>query len=121
MDEVWRDRDYQLSLGNMIPTSTTNSFLFAVLHSGGTWNLKNHHDEKLDSMIVEQAVETDPVKRRELVKDIQRHILEAAYMFSPATGAVGTGARWVLSPNLRGFYPNTAASEYFYWARTWVE
>ena len=42
-------------------------------------------------------------------------------MFSPATGTVGTGARWVLSPNLRGFYPNTAASEYFYWARTWVE
>jgi len=121
VDEVWRDRDYQLSLGNMIPTSTTNSFLFAVLHSQGTWNIKDNHDEKLNGMIAEQAVETDPVRRREIVKEIQRHILEVAYMFSPATGTIGTGARWALSPNVRGFYPNTAASEYIYWARTWVE
>ena len=72
-------------------------------------------------MIDAQAIETDPAARREQVKDIQRYILDQAYIFSPVTGSVTEGARWVFRPGVKGFYPNTSASEYSFWAKTWVE
>ena len=46
-DEVWRDKDYQLSIGELQPASTTNSFLFAILHSEGSWNVLAHSDSRL--------------------------------------------------------------------------
>lgn len=55
--------------------------------------------------------------RSQLLGDIQRHLLEQAYLFSPVSG----GARWVMAEEVKGFYPNTAASEYFYWAKAWLE
>ena len=120
-DRVWRDKDYQLSAGELPPTTTTNSFLFAILHSLGSSNVSDHSDAQLDAMIDRQAVEPSSAERSDLIRGIQRHVLEQAYLFSPATGPVTEGARWVFGPKVRGFYPNTAASEYFFWAKTWVE
>ena len=76
-----------------------------------------HSDSQLDAMIHNQAVQSDSARRRELVRDIQLYLLEQAYLFSPVTG----GIMWVSAPQVKGFYPNTAASEYFYWAKAWVE
>jgi len=121
-ETVWRDRSYQLSVGQLPPTSTTNSFLFAILHgTQGRWNILAHSDRRLDEMIVNQAVESSSTRRKELVREIQRYLLEQAYLFSPVTGPVAEGARWVFGPRLKGFYPNIAASEYFFWAKTWLE
>ena len=117
-EQVWRDKKYQLSIGQLPPTSTTNRFLFSVLHSASVGgNVVAHSDSQLDAMIVGQAVETDSVARRALVRRIQQHLLDQAYLFSPVTG----GVRWVYGPRVKGFYPNTAASEYFYWTKTWLE
>ena len=117
-DRVWRDKKYQLSLGVLPPTTTINGFLFPVLHGkSGRWNLLAHSDSQLDAMIDQQALEYDPSKRRDLLRQIQSHLLEQAYLFSPVSGS----SRWVFASNVRGFYPNTAVSEYGYWARTWVE
>ena len=114
---VWQERSYQLAVGELPPTSTTNSFLFAILHSRGSWNVLAHSDDRLDVMIEQQGAERDPITRRDMALDIQRYLLEQAYVFSPVTG----GARWVFSPALKGFYPNTSASEYVYWAKAWLE
>lgn len=117
-DTVWRDKAYQLSVGVLPPTSTTNSFLFAILHATfGRWNVINHSDLLLDSFIQAQAVEDNPEFRAEVMRELQEYILDQAYMFSPVT----SGSRWVFRPEVRGFHPNTAASEYFYWAKTWLE
>ncbi|PKB80657.1 MAG: hypothetical protein BZY88_08410 [SAR202 cluster bacterium Io17-Chloro-G9] len=114
---VNENKDYQLALGVVPPTSTTNSFLFALLHSAGRWNLAEHQDNVLDAMIERQAVELDPVRRRDQIREIQRYVLDQAYLFSPITGST----RWVFDPDLRGFHPNTAISEYIYWSRTWLD
>ena len=117
-DRVWRDKVYQLSIGELPPTATINGFLFSVLHSASAQgNVVAHSDIELDKMIVEQAVERDSAKRRELVRNLQQYLVEQAYLFSPVT----RGARWVSLPKVKGFYPNTSVSEYFYWAKTWVE
>ena len=121
-DKVLRDRDYQMALGVIPPATTTNSFLIPLVHgASGRRNIVAHDDTVLKDMIVRQAVELDRGKRRDLVREVQRYLLDQAYLFSPVTGSVGVGATWALSPKIRGFYPNTAASEYFYWAKTWRE
>ena len=116
-DIVLNQRDYQIALGVLPPTSTTNSFLMALLHSQGRWNISGHQDRELDAMIEGQASEFDPDKRGELLKEIQRRVLDQAYLFSPVTGAY----RWVFDPQVRGFHPNTALSEYLYWSRVWLD
>ena len=89
----------------------------ATLHSGGQWNLVGHSDEELDLFIEKQAVEPDRLRREEQVRELQRYILEKAYMFSPVTGPL----RWVYASKVKGFHPNTALSEYSYWASTWIQ
>ena len=109
-DIVWRDKDYQISIGVPPPLfTTTNRFLLGVLHSqvaGG--NLSAHADAQLDEMIARQAVELDPIRRGERVREIQRYLMEQAYLVSPATGNLGTGTTWVFNTSLKGFHPNTA-------------
>ena len=110
-------RDFQLAVGAVPPTSTTNSYLFGLLHSQGQWNLAGHDDSLLDSMIETQAAEFNDVARRDQLVEIQRRVLDQAYLFSPVTAA----SRWVFSSDLKGFEPNTALSEYNFWSRTWLD
>ncbi|MEC7749680.1 MAG: ABC transporter substrate-binding protein [Chloroflexota bacterium] len=110
-------REFQLAVGAVPPTSTTNSYLFGLLHSKGQWNLSGHEDKQLDSMIEAQAAEFDDTARRDRLVEIQRRVLEQAYLFSPVTSA----SRWVFSSDLMGFEPNTALSEYNFWSRTWLD
>ncbi len=110
-------KDFQLAVGAVPPTSTTNSYLFGLLHSQGQWNLAGHYDAQLDSMIETQAVEFNDAARRDQLVDIQRRVLDQAYLFSPVTAA----SRWVFSVDLKGFEPNTAFSEYNFWSRTWLD
>ncbi|MDA0262857.1 MAG: ABC transporter substrate-binding protein [Chloroflexi bacterium] len=110
-------REFQLAVGAAPPTSTTNSFLFGLLHSQGQWNMAGHQDTQLDSMIEVQAAEFDDSIRKGQLVEIQRRVLEQAYLFSPVTAA----SRWVFREDLKGFEPNTALSEYNFWSRAWLD
>ena len=110
-------RDYQMALGPLPATTATNGFLFSMLHSGGPGNIAGHRDYKLNAMIERQAGEFDPEQRREQLLDIQRYVLEQAYLFSP----VSSSYRWVFDWDLKGFYPNNSLSEYNHWSRVWLE
>ena len=116
-EAVLDHRDYELALGVLPPTSTTNSFLMALLHSEGRWNVTGHKDSVLDAMIQGQAAEFDPEQRKLQLVDIQRYVLDQAYLFTPIT----SGSRWVFNQDVKGFYPNNALSEYSYWSRVWLE
>ena len=111
------NRQYQIVLGPVPPHSTTNGYLFALLHSDGPGNIIGHQDAVLDRMIERQAAELNPARRQAQLKELQRHLLDQAYVFSPITGSY----RWVFDWNLKDFYPNTALSEYYYWAEVWLE
>ena len=111
------ERDYQLALGPLPPQPTANGYLYALLHSRGPGNVAGHKDAALDTLIERQAAELDPARRRELLRETQRRVMEQGYMFSPITGSY----RWVFDWNLKNFYPNTALGEYHYWAEAWLE
>ena len=110
------ERNYQIALGPMPPHPTTNGYLYSVLHSRGPGNVANHNDDVVNALIEAQAGELDPVKRQERLLDLQRRVLDQAYMFSPITGSY----RWVFDWRLTNFYPNTALSEYHYWTEAWL-
>lgn len=117
-EQVWQRKDYQLFVGPVPPTSSPNSYLFSTLHSGGQWNLLAHRDSALDELIEsQQELSFNSSERREAFQAIQRRLLDQAYMF----GLGANGTLWVLQDGVRGFYPNTALSEYSYWAKTWLE
>jgi len=115
--ETWPERDYRMLLAPLPPASTPNSYLFSVLHSHGRWNVSGHSDEVLDGMIEAQAVEANVNRRGELVRQLQRHLLEQAYLFMPVT-EVSVWAAW---PRVEGFHPNDALSEYSFWAKVTVQ
>ena len=86
-------------------------------HSQGQWNTTGHRDEVLDRLIEAQALQYDPLARKNLVQDIQRRALGSAYRFVPATSV----SIWTWWPRVQDFHPNFAGSEYAHWASVWVE
>ena len=115
--EVWLGGDYQMFVGPVPPVATPNGYLISVLHSQGQWNTAKYRDGALDSLIEAQAQELDPAERRRLVQEIQRHVLENAYRFMPATRV----SIWTWQPRVKNFYPNFAGFEYSHWSQVWVE
>ena len=115
-EEVWLGGDYSMFVGPTAPVATPNGYLLPVLHSRGQWNTTEHHNEVLDALIEGQAGEYDMAVRREAFLEIQRTALEQAYRFMPATRV----SVWTWWPRVQNFYPNFAGSEYFHWARVWV-
>ena len=110
-------REFEIAIGPIPPASTTNGFLFGLLHSRGQWNVAGHEDSGLDALIEQQAKEFDSERRKRGLAEIQRHVLEQGYLFSPVTAT----SRWVYNSDLRGFAPNTALSEYNFWSRVWLD
>ena len=116
-EEVWLGGDYQMFVGPMPPVSSPNGYLIPVLHGRGRWNTADFRDDDLDALIEAQSREFDPAERKALVQQIQRRVLENAYRVTPATPV----SIWAWWPTVRYFHPNFAASEYFYWARVWLD
>lgn len=116
-EEVWLGGDYQMFVGPIAPVTSSNGYLFPLLHGQGQWNTTEHQDTALDALIEAQAQEFDPQRRKELVMDIQRHALENAYRAMPAAQV----SIWARQPRVQNFYPNFAGFEYSHWARVWLE
>ena len=111
LTNVWRNRDFQVFVGPLPPTSTTNDFLLSLLHSQGQWNITGVVDAELDRLIGAQSVESDVQARGELVRQIQERVLSQGLLFMPAI----TIERWAYSTRVTGFHPNLAAGQGSFW------
>ena len=115
--DVWYGGNYAAFVGPIAPMTTPNMYLFSVLHSRGAWNTHSYRNPALDALIEEQAVTLDPLKRRGQVLEIQRYVMDKAIRFMPVTRV----SAWVWWPDVKDFYPNLTASEYFYLAKLRLE
>ncbi|MBI2873433.1 MAG: ABC transporter substrate-binding protein [Chloroflexi bacterium] len=115
-ERVWGRRDFQAVIGAVPPASTTNGFLLSMLHSQGQWSITGHGYQRLDQLVEEQAAEYDQARRGELVREVQSFVLDRGLLFMPAVSV----ERWAFWPQVGGFYPNLAGSEYSFWARVRV-
>ncbi len=116
-EKVWLGGGYQLMLGPPAPVTVPNGYLLPVLHSEGRWNTTEHSDDELDELLVSQAVETDPDRRAESIREIQRRVLDNAYRFMPAAMT----AIWTWNPRVNDFHPNFQAFEHHHWAKVWLD
>ena len=78
--------------------------------------MSGHGDEILNRLIEAQAIDKEVSERGTLIRDIQWRLLEEAYMAVLVT-EVSVWAAW---PEVEGFYPDDALSEYFFWAKVSV-
>ena len=69
----------------------------------------------LNRMVEDQAGEQDPLRRGEMLRDIQDLIMDLAFRYMPVT-LVNTIA---IRPELRGYYPSAIPYEYLYPAFAW--
>ncbi|MCL0044259.1 ABC transporter substrate-binding protein [Dehalococcoidia bacterium] len=110
-EKVWSQGSFQAFLGPMPPVHSPNAFLFSILHSEGSWSGTGYFDRELDRLIEEQSIAQN--KRSELMRNIQRYVMDKAILFMPVSGT----SLWVWHEQVAGFNPNFAGSEYFHWAR----
>ena len=116
-EKVWLGGDYQMSAGPTAPVAGPNGFLLPVLHSDGIWNTTGHRDKVLDALLETQAVSTDADLRSQAIREIRERVLLKAYRFMPAARV----AIWTWRTRVRDFHPNFAGSEYYHWARVWLD
>ena len=111
LTNVWRNHDFQVFVGPLPPTSTTNDFLLSMLHSQGQWNITGVVDAELDRLIGAQSVEGDVQARGVLIRQIQERVLSQGLLFMPAI----TIERWAYSTRVTGFHPNLAGGQGSFW------
>jgi len=113
----WKNRDYQMLIGPILPQSSLNGYLLSTLHSNGPWNTTHNVDTELDQLIKAQLVEYDNEIRQHLLQKIDVHLLEKGYRFMPATRK----SLWSWAENVSDFYPNFSTNEYSHWEKIWVQ
>jgi ABC-type transport system substrate-binding protein len=91
---IWgEERDYDVFVGPMPPTDTPSAFLSGLVHTEGAANVTGAGTAELDEIIETQAVELDPARRTELIKQAQTMMLDGAWFFM----AAGLSERWAYS------------------------
>ncbi len=102
------NHEFEILLGGSGRGSTTNADLDVRFHSGGSINIPDIRDAQLDTWIEQQASETDEDTRIDLLKRIQRRIIELAVP-SPIAAQNQIGA---YRPELKDWAPGLGGD---YW------
>lgn len=85
-------------------------YLSSNLHSKGSRNISKVNDPKLDQLIEAQSREINPEKRKAVLLDIQRMILDNMYVIS-VRGGTSTQLLW---PYVHNFSPSNDRAGRFY-------
>lgn len=72
----WPQKQYEIAVGPQTPFQEADEWLRTQYHTDGTRNWYGISDPELDEMIMEQTRIVDEDERIEMVRDIQRYILE---------------------------------------------
>jgi peptide/nickel transport system substrate-binding protein len=115
-DEVWTSGDFDIAVGAPPPIASTTGYLFAVHHSNGPWNTTGYVDAEIDRMIEAQAREYDPVKRRDLLVELQRRILAGSHRFIASTRTTN----WMWWDYVHDFHPATPRGNTDFLTRVWM-
>jgi len=111
--KVWIEKKYDISLGPKIPIDIPNSYLYGLLHSKGQYSINNHQIDYLDELI--ELQNSSNINREKHIIDIQRYILDQAFLFEPITDHVGL----LIGEKIENYNPgviNTRNSESWHWS-----
>ncbi|MFW6195264.1 MAG: ABC transporter substrate-binding protein [Chloroflexota bacterium] len=117
VSDYWRKGGYQILIGPQAPVDGLNDDLFSVYHSQGQWNTTGYHTDELDRLIERQAVEMEPSKRRDQLREIQTLTLEGAHRITVAARL----GYWLSQPYVHGFEPNIRRGDNHFLANVWID
>lgn len=115
-DNVWLQGEYDIFIGAPPPISSLSGQLFGIYHSAGPWNTTGFSSATLDELIEAQAIETNRVRRGELLLQIQDEIMNESQRFYPGTGV----EHWLWQPSVRDFVPDTSGASGDFLTRVWL-
>jgi ABC-type transport system substrate-binding protein len=103
-DKIWLRADTEFCVCNKPTFSGTNGELNVFYHSNGRFAApyKQLGDTQLDQLIEQQAAELDPERRRSILANVQRRVLETA-IATPVYSRTNTEA---VHPKLRDWKNN---------------
>jgi peptide/nickel transport system substrate-binding protein len=104
-----RTRDYFLDITPGPPglASDPDSILYPLFYPENAGNRGGVNDPDLTSLLVAQRRETDPDKRRAIVRQAVRRINEVPW----AVALYYPTSYWMWSPNVKNYFPNLAREE----------
>ena len=98
--------NYTLGLqGSFTIEADIDSWLFGATYSKSKYNYNGINDPRMDEMVQQQRRETDPAKRRELLRQIIRYMTENVYVIGIANSA--KYEFW--QPYLKNYRPNVGS------------
>src|SRR5205823_10904302 len=112
--------EFEMYLGTPLLVPSANADLLGRHHSKGNGNIFKFSDPQLDQMIERQAaLSRDPDVRKKLLQDIQRTIIDRAYLLTVQAGYTS----WILWPWVKDLYlPGvTGSAEYDQFTTVWLD
>ncbi len=95
-----------------------DDWLYPFFHSRGTKNVFRYLDPRLDALLEAQRREFDRERRRQLILDIQRYLLDNVLA---RLDYVTPTILWVAWPHYRNFRPSPFFGESFWLANAWLD
>ena len=108
----WNDRDFDLLIGPVPPSHTTNDFLYGLIHSEGEQNITGYKNPEMDRLIESQSKEMDADLRNVFLQKIQKMLMDDAVLFMP----VITTELWGFGPRVKGFNPSMPMGSGDFWS-----
>lgn len=108
----WNDRDFDLLIGPVPPSHTTNDFLYGLIHSQGEQNITGYKNSEMDRLIESQSKEMDADLRNHFLQKIQKMLMDDAVLFMP----VITTELWGFGPRVKDFNPSMPMGSGDFWS-----
>jgi peptide/nickel transport system substrate-binding protein len=111
--------EFLMYVGSISPQTSPNGDLYRRHHSTAPLNVFKLNDPKLDDLIDRQAVITkDPEARKKLLLDIQRFLIDQAYLLTLVSPASYSAAQ----SYVKELYPLSIVSdEYMHFEYAWMD
>ena len=108
----WNDRDFDFLIGPVPPSHTTNDFLYGLIHSQGEQNITGYKNSEMDHLIEMQSKEMDADLRNHFLQKIQKMLMDDAVLFMP----VITTELWGFGPRVQDFNPSMPMGSGDFWS-----
>ena len=93
--------EFKMYLGPLGAAAEASAELYNTYHSTGGRNVSGHNDPKLDKMIDDQSQELNAEKRKAMIMEIERYLLDKNYKLFIASSTSQT----LVQPWLQGWAP----------------
>lgn len=110
------EQDWHMLADNFTLAADPDSYLYGPYFSTSNGNLGGYNDPVLDELLLAQRLETDPVKRKELVKQAEQRAAEQVFILTSGDAMYST----LTHPYVKG-YRHSYINQYLPIRNVWLD